>query len=509
MDYLIEMRGITKIFGKFVANDKIDFNLKAGETHAIVGENGAGKTTLMRILYGQYHADEGSIFVDGKECRYDIIGALEYGIGMVHQNFMQIGSMSIMDNIILGHAPRKGLFIDYAEARKRIHLLLERMNVDRSPDVLIDDLCVGERQKIEIVKALYLGARILILDEPTAVLTPQETEELFQIIRSLNEEGKSIIFISHKLREVKAISNRITVIRHGKVSAHFDTGCVSETDIARAMVGKQEVDLLQNRDRGHQEKICFYGKDLWCFDQFGTPKLRNLSLKVFKGEILGIGGVAGNGQEELIQAILGLNRLSGGHFYLDEEELTNLSNVERRKRGIGYIPEDRMTVGLSVDSPIYENIICGDEKTYCKYIFLDKKRIHKKTEELIGAYDIRGGNPEKKAGQLSGGNMQKIVLAREISQNPRLLIAAQPTRGLDIGAINFVRKVLLEEKAKGTSIILVSADLEELLSLSDRIMILYDGRSMGEINSEEIQMITDEEVGLMMGGIQRTGGNSR
>lgn len=509
MDYLIEMRGITKVFGKFVANDSIDFNLKAGETHAIVGENGAGKTTLMRTLYGQYHADKGSIFIDGKECEYDVIGALAHGIGMVHQNFMQIGSMSIMDNIILGHAPRKGLFINYPEARKKITLLLERMNVDRSPDIMIDDLCVGERQKIEIVKALYLGARILILDEPTAVLTPQETEELFQIIRSLNKEGKSIIFISHKLREVKAISHRITVIRHGKVSAHFDTASVSETDIARAMVGKQEVDLLQNKNRSSGREVCFAGENLWCFDQFGTPKLRNLSLKVFKGEILGIGGVAGNGQEELIQAILGLNRLSAGHFYLEGDEVTALSNVERRRKGIGYIPEDRMTVGLSIDSPIYENLICGDEEAYCKSIFLNKKVIYKKSEELIETYDIRGGSPEKKAGQLSGGNMQKIVLAREISQNPRLLIAAQPTRGLDIGAINFVRKILLEEKAKGTSIILVSADLEELLSLSDRVMILYDGKSMGEINSEEIQMITDEEVGLMMGGIPKNGGKDR
>ena len=289
MDCLIEMKGITKKFGSFTANDGIDFDLRAGETHAIVGENGAGKTTLMRMLYGQYQADQGSIFVDGKESRYDITGALALGIAMVHQNFMQIEGMSIAENIILGHAPKKGMFIDYAGAKKEIGMLLERMKILRSPDTKIRDLCVGERQKTEIVKALYLGARILILDEPTAVLTPQETEELFHIIRDLNREGKSIIFISHKLREVKEISDRITVIRHGKVSAHFSSDKVSETDIARAMVGKQNIVLLQNEKRGAEEEICFSGENLWCFDSLGTPKLRNLSLKVRKGEIRVLG----------------------------------------------------------------------------------------------------------------------------------------------------------------------------------------------------------------------------
>ena len=505
MDCLIEMKGITKKFGSFTANDGIDFDLRAGETHAIVGENGAGKTTLMRMLYGQYQADQGSIFVDGKESRYDITGALALGIAMVHQNFMQIEGMSIAENIILGHAPKKGMFIDYAGAKKEIGMLLERMKILRSPDTKIRDLCVGERQKTEIVKALYLGARILILDEPTAVLTPQETEELFHIIRDLNREGKSIIFISHKLREVKEISDRITVIRHGKVSAHFSSDKVSETDIARAMVGKQNIVLLQNEKRGAEEEICFSGENLWCFDSLGTPKLRNLSLKVRKGEILGIVGVAGNGQEELIELILGLRRLSGGSFWLGKDDITKRSNVERRKLGIGYIPEDRMTVGLSVDSTISENLICGDENAFRKNIFLDAGKIEARAEQLIEEYDIRGGSTGKKAGQLSGGNMQKIILAREICQNPRLLIAAQPTRGLDIGAINFVRKILLEEKEKGTSVILVSADLEELCSLSDRIMILYDGRSMGEIDSDEIQTISDGEIGLMMGGVSRMG----
>lgn len=506
MDYLIKMKGITKRFGSFTANDGIDFDLRAGETHAVVGENGAGKTTLMRILYGQYQADQGSICIDGKESRYDITGALAHGIAMVHQNFMQIEGMSIMENMILGHAPKKGFFINYAEAKKEICRLLERMKISRSPDTKIRDLCVGERQKTEIVKALYLGARILILDEPTAVLTPQETEELFHIIRDLNKEGKSIIFISHKLREVKEISNRITVIRHGKVSAHFSTEMVSEADIAKAMVGKQSIVLLQNEKRGAEKEICFSGEHLWCFDSLGTPKLRNLSLKVHKGEILGIGGVAGNGQEELIELILGLRRLSGGVFRLDEEDITKRTNVERRKLGIGYIPEDRMTVGLSVSSSISENLICGDENAYRKNIFLDAGKIGLRTQQMIREYDIRGGEAGKKAGQLSGGNMQKIILAREICQNPKLLIAAQPTRGLDIGAINFVRKILLEEKEKGTSVILVSADLEELCSLSDRIMILYDGRSMGEIGSDEIQTISDEKIGLMMGGIARMGG---
>ncbi len=498
---VVEMKSITKRFGPLIANHNVDFMLQQGETHALVGENGAGKTTLMRILYGQYAADEGKIYINGKEESYNISGALKLGIGMVHQNFMQIANMTITENIILGHAPIKGMFIDYKAARKKVSELLERFGMKASPDTLIRNLCVGEKQKIEIIKALYLGANILILDEPTAVLTPQESNELFEIINELKKDGKSIVFISHKLREVITVADHITVMRKGQLVAHFNRGEATESDIAKAMIGKQDFQLIQNPHNMEIGREVCKVRNLWYFDDDGVAKLRDFSFEVKAGEVLGIGGVEGNGQTELINALIGMINPSGGEIYLDGANITARSTKERRDFGIGYISEDRMTTGLAIDTNMDENVLCGmeDSPEYSSFGFLNKKTIESKCEQLIDAFDIRGISKRNPVKQLSGGNMQKIVLAREISRNPKFLITAQPTRGLDIGAINFVRNHLLEQKKRGTAILLVSADLEELMSLSDRMIIMYEGRSSGEVT--DIKSITEEEIGLMMGGI--------
>lgn len=510
MKNVIVMKSITKKFGTLIANNNINFELNKGETHALVGENGAGKTTLMRILYGQYAPDNGMILVNGKEEHYNVAKALKLGIGMVHQNFMQIDKMSIADNIILGHAPKKGMLINYKSAKEEVYALLERFGMKMSPDTLISNLCVGERQKIEIIKALYLGARVLILDEPTAVLTPQESQELFYIIDELKKEGKSVIFISHKLREVVQVADRVTVMRKGEVVRHFEKKEIKETEIARAMIGKQDVDLLQNSNRGSNGESVLEVKNLWVFGEEGIAKVRELNFEVKAGEILGVGGVEGNGQTELINSIIGMSRPSGGSILLDKVDVAHKTIEDRRNQGIGYISEDRMTTGLALDADMDENVICGKENSemFSRGGLLKRKAMEVYSENLVKDFDIRGINHKKPVKKLSGGNMQKIVLAREIGRKPKFLVAAQPTRGLDIGAINFVREQLLEQKSQGTAILLVSADLEELMSLSDRMIILYEGEISGEILPAEFQNnnITEEDIGLMMGGVRRKKG---
>lgn len=503
MEPVVRMVGITKRFPAIVANDSVDFTLEAGQIHALVGENGAGKTTLMRVLYGQYAPDEGEIWVGGERRSYNVAGALALGIGMVHQNFMQIPEMSIVENIILGHTPKRLGFVNYRQARQRVQELLTRFDMKNSPDAPISSLCVGERQKIEIIKVLYLGARVLILDEPTAVLTPQETTELFGILRELKAEGTSVIFISHKLREVIEIADRITVMRKGRVAAGFDGGGVDETAVAQAMIGKQDVQLLQNDKAADIGAAVLEAKNLWCFDGDGVPKLRSLSLQVRAGEILGVGGVEGNGQSQLIDILVGMLQASGGTVTLAGEDISRCSIRERRDRGLGYIPEDRMTTGLALEGDIDENLICGSDNRgpFSRMGLLMRKAIRENTGRMIESFDIRGVSAGKPVKSLSGGNMQKIVLAREIARNPKVLIAAQPTRGLDIGAINFVREHLLARKRGGTAILLVSADLEELMSLSDRLIILYEGSCAGEI--ADLSTVSEADIGLLMGGVTR------
>lgn len=506
MDKVVKMQGITKRFPGVLANDSVDFSLIKGETHALVGENGAGKSTLMKILFGQYEPDQGEIFIRGQSEKYDIAGARAKGIGMVHQNFMQIPSMSIVENIILGHAPSIAGFVKYKEAKQRVSELLKRFGMKHHPEKLISALSVGERQKIEIIKALYFGAEILILDEPTAVLTPQESAELFSIIEELKTEGKSMIFISHKLREVIEVGDRITVMRKGKrIAKPWLRGQVSETEIAQAMIGKQDVQLIKSKNRHSSGTPLLEVDRLWAFDKEGIAKIKSLSFVVKEGEILGIGGVEGNGQSELLDLLIGIQKPSAGTIVLQGKDVTKMRVHERRESGMGYVSDDRMVTGLSLDSLIEENLICGKEAsaTFSHHGILKSKTILSYSKEMVENFDIRGIHPGKTVRALSGGNMQKIVLAREISREPKILIAAQPTRGLDIGAINFVRSKLLKEKENGVGIILVSADLEELMSLSDRIIILYEGNSAGEI--KHVEQATETDIGLMMGGISPEG----
>ncbi len=505
MEPIVELRGIVKRFPGVLANDHIDLALYPGEVHALVGENGAGKSTLMKILYGQYAPDEGEILIDGKPCRYDVTGARRHKIGMVYQNFMQIPEMSILENIILGNAPMKHGTIDYAAAEKKVNAYLKRFHMRATANALLKTLSVGERQRIEIIKTLYFDARILILDEPTAVLTPQESEELFQIIETLKQEGRSIVFISHKLREVVTVGDRITVMRKGRVvQSNWLRGEVGETEIARAMIGKQDVQLIQNKREPVKGSPVLEAKHLWYFDEMGLPKLRDLSLVVHSGEILGIGGVEGNGQTELIHALIGLCRPAHGKIIVQGEDLTAANVAQRRKSGIGFVSDDRMTVGLVLDGTMEDNVIAGAEQQFSSGPILQRGKIADYCRTLIDRYDIKGITPGKQVKMLSGGNMQKIILAREIERNPKVLIAAQPTRGLDIGAINAVRQLLLKEREAGTAVILVSADLEELMSLSDRLLILYDGAVAGEVT--DVANVTEETIGLMMGGAGENAG---
>lgn len=505
MEPIIQMRGITIRFGALTANDHVDFDLYPGETHALVGENGAGKTTLMRILYGQYEMDEGEILIDGKPCAYRVSGAMKHGIAMVHQNFMQIEQMSILENIILANPPGRSGLIDYRQARTKVEKLLKRFSLSVSPHAMIGSLCVGERQKVEIIKALYLGARVLILDEPTAVLTPQETAELFLIIDELKREGKSIVFISHKLREVIEVGDRITVIRSGIVSAKFHRGDVNESDIARAMIGKQEVALLKNTLKTNIADVVCKARNLWYVDDQGVARLKDFSMDIHAGEILGIGGVEGNGQAELINILVGMLAPSAGTVVLDGKDISQASIETRRRSGLGYISDDRMNVGLCMDADLGANIICGREQDepFSRHGVLNVKKIDEYAKQIVDGFDIRGVGEKGRIKGMSGGNLQKIVLGREMSRRPILLIAAQPTRGLDIGAINFVRQRLLEEKKRGTAILLISADLEELMSLSDRILVMCGGRCTGEVTDPAAA--TEEMLGLMMGGITHTG----
>ena len=501
MEPIVELKGIVKQFPGVLANDHVNLALYPGETHALVGENGAGKSTLMKILYGQYAPTEGEILMDGKPCRYDVAGAREHKIGMVYQNFMQIPEMTILENIILGNAPAKGGIIDYSMAEKKVNEYLKRFRMKASAHTLLKTLSVGERQRIEIIKTLYFDARILILDEPTAVLTPQESDELFEIIEDLKSEGRAVVFISHKLREVVKVGDRITVMRKGKiVQTDWKRGEASENDIARMMIGKQDVQLIQNKREKEPGGSVLEVKNLWYFDEVGTVKLKDLSFQVREGEILGIGGVEGNGQSELIHTLIGTLTSSYGRILIEKVDVTKSFVAQRRKAGIGFVAEDRMTEGLVLTGTIEDNVIAGNEcsEMFSKGNLLKEKEISQYCEKLILDYDVKGLTQGKQVGMLSGGNMQKIVLAREIERNPKVLIAAQPTRGLDIGAINFVRQLLLKQREKGMAIILVSADLEELMSLSDRMLILYEGAIAGEIT--EVDKVTEEKIGLLMGG---------
>jgi simple sugar transport system ATP-binding protein len=496
----IDMKAITKAWPGVVANDHVDFSVRPGEIHALCGENGAGKSTLMNILYGLIHLDSGEILVNGAPAK--ITGprdAIARGIGMVHQHFMLIPVFTVGENIMLGREPViPGGLYDHTKARQEIADLTKRYGLALDPDARTGDLPVGLQQRAEIVKVLYRGANILILDEPTGVLTPQETKELFLVLKDLVKGGKTIIFISHKLREVLEISDRITVMRRGKVVGHLVTKDTNEQEIATMMVGR-EVLLRVDRKPAKPGPVTFKVENLTAVSDQGIQALRGVSFELRQGEILGIAGVEGNGQSELVEVLAGTRRATGGRVMLGDQDVTAASAREEREAGVGHIPEDRRGVGLVLHFSVAENLVLGRERSAAfawKEVVLRLKAIFQWAVRLVKEFDIRTPGIDTPASALSGGNQQKIIVAREMASRPKVLLAAQPTRGVDIGAIEFIHRRLVAERDEGTAVLLVSAELDEIRSLSDRIAVLYEGG----IVSIEPENTPEERLGLLMTG---------
>jgi simple sugar transport system ATP-binding protein len=497
---VLELRGITKRFPGVVANDHVDFDLRPGEVHALLGENGAGKSTLMNILYGLYKPDEGEIVLKGKSIVFGSAkDAIDRGIGMVHQHFMLIPVMTVAENIVLEVEPRKaGVLLDYDQAVERVREISTRYGLAVNPTAKVENISVGQQQRVEILKALYRGAEILILDEPTAVLTPQEAGELFAIIKSLQEGGTSIIFISHKLNEVLEIADRITVLRRGKMIDTVPREGATEEGLAKMMVGR-EVLLRVEKPPPQTGGVLLEVRDLSVDDDRGLPAVRDVSLSVRAGEIVGIAGVEGNGQSELIEAITGLRSASSGEVAVAGQVVPHPTARRMLDVGVGHIPEDRQRRGLVLEFSIAENIALHDynKPPASRFGWLFPRRLIQRARSLIREFDVRGGGPQTAGGALSGGNQQKVVAAREVSRDPKVLVAAQPTRGLDVGAIEYLHRRLVEERDEGRAILLISLELDEILSLSDRILVMYEGRIVGEHSGD----VTEEEIGLeMLGG---------
>jgi ABC-type uncharacterized transport system ATPase subunit len=499
---IIELRGITKRFPGIVANDHIDFDLRRGEVHALLGENGAGKSTLMNVVYGLYRSDEGEILVDGKPVVFHSPNdAIRAGIGMVHQHFMLIPVMTVAENIVLGNEPTEaGVFLDHSAADKRVLELARTFNFAIDPDARVENITVGQQQRVEILKALYRGAEILILDEPTAVLTPQEALDLFEILRTLTTEGMSVIFISHKLHEVLDIADRISVLRRGKLVDTVPREGVTEQKLAELMVGR-EVTLRVDKTPAQPGPALLRVEDLAVLDDRGLPAVKGLNFDVRAGEIVGIAGVDGNGQTELIEALTGLRKASAGRVLLGDHDVSHDSVHERLAAGMGHIPEDRLRRGMILDFTLAENLSLHDyrEEPMSRFGWLHPSRMIAAARRLIAEFDVRGGRPTSRGSELSGGNQQKLVIAREVSRDPRLLIAAQPTRGLDVGAIAFVHKRLVAERDEGRAVLLISLELDEIQSLSDRILVMYEGQIVGEYPPD----VSAETLGLAMIGATR------
>jgi simple sugar transport system ATP-binding protein len=496
---VLELRGITKRFPGIIANDHVDFDLRRGEVHALLGENGAGKSTLMNILYGLYHPDEGEIRINGEPVKMSSPReAIARGIGMVHQHFMLIPVMTVAENIVLATEPKRdGVLLDYGAARARVRELAASFGFAIDPDAAIQDITVGQQQRVEILKALYRNADILILDEPTAVLTPQEAVELFGILRGLQREGMSIIFITHKLNEVLDIADRITVLRRGKRIETLAAAGATEEGLARLMVGR-EVLLRVEKGASAPGGSFMLVEDLHVRDDRGLAKVRGVSFDVRGGEIVAIAGVDGNGQTELIDAITGLRRPESGTVTVEGKEVTSANARDHFEIGVGHIPEDRQHRGLVLDFSIAENIALHDyrKSPASRLGWLFPRNLIQRALRLIKEFDVRGGGPKTPGRALSGGNQQKVILAREIDRDPRVLVAAQPTRGLDVGAIEFVHRRLVEERDEGRAVLLVSLELEEVLSLADRILVIYEGEIVGEFPPTA----SEEELGVAMTG---------
>ncbi|MDY5842778.1 MAG: ABC transporter ATP-binding protein [Peptoniphilaceae bacterium] len=498
-EYIVEMNKIVKYFGDVQAIQHGQFYLKKGEIHSLIGENGAGKSTMMKLLYGMYPVTDGEIRIKGNVVEdLDPKKAIDLGIGMVHQEFMLINDLTVLENIILGFEPRKGLKIDFQKAKKDIQHYIDHYNMDIQLEKTVRQISVGEAQRVEIIKTLMRGAEIIILDEPTAVLTPQETIKLFEILDGLKKEGKSIVFISHKLNEVMSISNSISVMRQGKYVGTVDKNQTSELELTKMMIGR-EVFLNVEKKEGSIGDVVLDVQDIWLPSLKETSKIRGMSFQVRQGEIVGIAGIDGNGQSELIEAITGLRDVEKGKIILHGKNITNQSPRKIRTAGLAHIPEDRNARGLNRFLSIADNlalykISCGE---YDKLGVISQKKIFSDAEKRIKEYDIRPADAKAPTSSLSGGNAQKVVVAREASLGKSLLIASQPTRGVDIGAIESIRNILRHQKAEGTAILLVSAELEEILSLSDRIIVIHEGQITGELMADEAN---ENNLGLLMMG---------
>jgi len=498
---MLELRNITKTFGDVVANNDVSFKIEKGTIHAIVGENGAGKSTIMRIAYGFYNADSGEILVDGNPVQIKTPhDAIALGIGMVHQHFMLVDTMTVAENIILGAETGSAANLDLDKANRDIEKLSGELRLDINPKAYIEDLSVGQQQRVELLKALYRNAELLILDEPTAVLSPQEVEEFFAILRRMKAQGKTIVIITHKLEEVLAISDDVTVMRDGKVVGNVKTAETNAKDLARMIVGR-DVLLRVEKTPAEPKNIVLNVKDLSVSNKSGIA-LDGVSFDVKAGEIVGVAGIEGNGQTELIEVLAGLCKPTGGNIEFEGKRVNDLSARELKELGIAHIPEDRHKRGLLMNSDLAENSILGVHyrpPVATAAGFLDNSAIEKRVSEIIQNFDVRPPVPHLAAKSLSGGNQQKLIIGREFELNPKLLLVSQPTRGVDIGAIEFIHRKLIALRDAGSAVLLVSAELEEVTALSDRLLVMRKGRIVGEVDPKTVSA---EEIGLMM-----TGGN--
>ena len=501
MTPVLELRGITKRFPGVLANDHINLTLNEGEIHALLGENGAGKTTLMNILYGLYQPDEGEIVVRGKPIRvFSPSDAIASGIGMVHQHFMLIPVFTVTENVMLGEeTTTAGGFLDRKKAAERIHTISRQYNLEVNPDSYVRDLPVGVQQRVEIIKLLYRNADILIFDEPTAVLTPQEADELFEIMRALARQGKSIIFITHKLREVLDVADQITVIRRGKVIGTVDPGNADQNLLASMMVGRA-VQLELEREPVRPKETVLEVKNLVVADETRQITVDGISFDVRGGEVMGIAGVQGNGQTELVEAITGLRRPVSGQVTLLGTDITHASPRDVTELGSGHIPEDRQRDGLVLSFSVADNMVLNmyHKPPYSRGVVLDEKEILENAKREIKAFDVRTPGPQTSVGSLSGGNQQKVIVARELSRDIHFLVASQPTRGLDVGSIEYIHTQILKRRDAGVAVLLVSTELDEILQLSDRVAVMYRGKIVAVVPAEEA---TKEYIGLLMAGV--------